>query len=323
MDEFDFIKSIQPSYHKQASLKKGIGDDAAIIKEGYQNIITTVDTMVENIHFSRKTTKPFDIGYRVLAANISDIAAMGGTPTFYLVSIVIPKSWSHDELKKIYQGMENLADVFHMDLLGGDTVSGDQLVVSVTVLGTVADHKERYRSHAMEGDFVFVTGTLGDAAAGLHLLLEDSTQHEGYEYFTKRHQQPMPRVQFINEAASITRIALNDVSDGIANELNEIAEASTVQINIDYERLPKHKAMNHFSSALQEEWLLSGGEDFELVGTVAEKDWEYLQEAANKTNTPLAKIGEVISSNNSPFRVQLYKNGKYQLLEKSGYTHLK
>src|SRR5699024_2746982 len=124
MDEFSFIDSIKQHTYKQASLLKGIGDDAAVFRQMSQDIVTATDTMVEDIHFSRKTMEPFQIGYRALAVNLSDLAAMAAQPAFYLVSVVIPPHWRTEEVKEIFNGMQKMASCYHMDLIGGDTVSG-------------------------------------------------------------------------------------------------------------------------------------------------------------------------------------------------------
>src|SRR5690625_389178 len=117
MDEFSFINSIKPSTYRQSSMIKGIGDDAAVIRESAEDIVTAVDVFVENVHFSRETMNPFHIGYRALAANLSDMAAMGATPTYYLVGAVVPKNWSSGELHEIFKGMRHLADKYAVDLI--------------------------------------------------------------------------------------------------------------------------------------------------------------------------------------------------------------
>ncbi|MDC3418592.1 thiamine-phosphate kinase [Aquibacillus salsiterrae] len=323
MDEFDFIKRIQPKSYKQSNLIKGIGDDAAVFRQSYQDTVTAVDTLVENVHFSRKTMEPYHIGYRALAANISDMAAMGCKPAFYLISIVIPPSWAESELEEIYLGMTAIARQFQMDLIGGDTVSGKELVISVTIIGFVDRNKARYRSDAKEGDVVFVTGSLGDSAAGFYLLSNfDQRDRLTYQYLINRHRMPFPRVQFASGLHSLQRVCLNDVSDGIASEANEIAEASHVTMKIDYEQLPIDKSLLDFSREQQESWVLSGGEDFELIGTVSELEWQKLIEIAAKQNVPVTAIGRVTGHDHKG-KVFLAKDGQTKLLRKSGYTHLK
>src|SRR5699024_45909 len=133
MDEFSFIKSIKQHTYKQASLLKGIGDDAAVFRQMSQDIVTATDMMVEDVHFSRETTSAFQVGYRALAINLSDLAAMAAKPAFYLVSVVVPSHWPTRDIQEIFNGMKQIAVNHHMDLIGGDTVSGKELCVSVTV----------------------------------------------------------------------------------------------------------------------------------------------------------------------------------------------
>ncbi|WP_163538256.1 thiamine-phosphate kinase [Gracilibacillus sp. YIM 98692] len=324
MDEFAFIQSIKQAYYKQPSVVKGIGDDAAIIRQPYQDIITTVDTMVESIHFSTETTEPYHIGFRALAANISDIAAMGGIPSSYLVSMTIPNHWSQESLQAIYAGMDGLAKQYQMDVIGGDTVSGEQLTVTITVIGYVPKGKARYRSQAREGDIVFVTGTLGDSACGLHMLLKgvkDISQED--QYFIERHRMPVPRVSFAKACQSLNRIVFNDVSDGIANEANEIAEASQLTLQLNYNDIPVHAYLRQFEENQVMEWALSGGEDFELIGTVSPNEWGQLKKIANQTDTMLTAIGTVLNKPKQNGMVLLEKKSRIATLEKSGYTHLR
>lgn len=322
MDEFQFINTIKQNVYRQNSLIKGIGDDAAVFRNSNVDIVTAVDTFVENIHFSDKTTKPFHIGYRALAANISDMAAMGAMPKYYLVSIVIPKNIDEAKLKGIFAGMNELAAKYQMDLIGGDTVSGEQLTLSITIIGFVPIGKARYRNEAKEDDVVFVTGTLGDASAGLHILLNELNAIHG-QAFINKHQMPTPRVAFAQSLQRLKRLSLNDVSDGIANELGEIASASNVSIVIDDDRIPVSENLKQFSRVQQEQWKYYGGEDFELVGTVAEDDWPIVRENAEKLSIQVTKIGHVIKNPSIRKKVYVKKDEKVYPLEKLGYTHLK
>ncbi|WP_101844956.1 thiamine-phosphate kinase [Halobacillus sp. Marseille-P3879] len=317
MDEFSFIRSIQPSTYSQSSLIKGVSDDAAVFRQPSEDIVTTVDTMVEDVHFSKKTMDPYHVGYRALAANLSDLAAMGSTPAFYLVSLVVSDEWSEEELKELYRGMSTLAEDYRIDLIGGDTVSGKQLCLSITVFGYVLKNKARYRSVARPGDVVFATGTLGDARGGLECLLTDLYD----PYLVKRHRMPDPRVNFAISLAALSRVCLNDVSDGIANEANEIAESSDVVLDLNVGDIPFSPQLAKLFPDHYEEWMLSGGEDFELIGTVSDKEWPLVLEAGKRTNTSVNQIGRVIESKGKP-SVHLSKEGKRSLLTKSGYTHL-
>lgn len=324
MDEFDYINQIKQKHYRQPSLVKGIGDDAAVIKSGVQTTVTAVDTFVEGVHFTNETTPPFYIGYRALAANISDIVAMGAIPSFYLVSIVVPAHVQENQLLDIHRGMESIAKLYHIDLIGGDTVSGKELVISITIIGNVPLERVRYRSHAKPKDVVFVTGTLGDSAAGLYVLQEKIEQSvvKDIEYLIQRHQQPTPRIDLVQKMRYIERMALNDISDGIANELREIADASKVDIQIEDEQIPLSNAVKQFSETKQNNWKYYGGEDFELVGTMPAKDFDALQSYANALKLKVTKIGTVLTNHEKTPQVYMRKNNQITILQKHGYTHL-
>lgn len=322
MDEFSFIDSIrQPSYC-QAGLVKGIGDDAAVIRHAYQDLVTAVDTVVESVHFLRKTMDPYHIGYKALASNISDLAAMGAQPAYYLVSLVRSPEWTDDEIQEIFIGMKELARAHQMDLIGGDTVSGSVLMLSVTVIGLVEPGKARYRSDAREGDVVFVTGTLGDSQAGLHLLLHDEADPDG-SVFIDRHQMPSPRAAFALKLRPLSRVALNDISDGISSEANEIADSSGVDLYLEEKQIPVHTGLQRFPRELQEQWVLAGGEDYELIGTVSPAEWPLVRQAAADLQLKVTQIGHVAAKQQEQGAVYIRKQGAYELLEKKGYNHFK
>lgn len=321
MNEFSFINKIKQQNYKQSSLLKGIGDDTAVFRQTSQDIVTAVDTFVEHIHFSKKTMSPFHVGYRVLAVNLSDIAAMGAVPAFYLVSIVIPTSWSENELLEIYSGMENLANEYKMDLIGGDTVSGKELVISITVIGYVEKGKVRYRSSARDGDVVFVTGTLGDSQAGLYILT-NKNEYSNQAYFISKHRKPIPRVNFAKKLSNITRMALNDISDGIVSEAAEIAVASNTSIVLYDHLLPVSTSFTQFPLKLQRKWKYFGGEDYELLGTVSKKDWGTVQHIGLKLDVDVTKVGYVEYNQDSIGKI-FESDGKRRLhLKERGYTHL-
>src|SRR5699024_10967921 len=310
-----FIDLIKQSTYRQSGLIKGIGDDAAVFRHTANDIVSAVDVFVENIHFSRETMTPFHIGYRALAANLSDMAAMGATPTYILAAIVVPKGWHSNELEDIFNGMKWLADKHHVDLIGGDTVSGSELTISITVIGTVQTDHARYRSAARSGDVVFVTGTLGDSQAGYHILTSGK-KYKDEAYFVKRHQMPTPRIEFAKGLQHINRLSLNDISDGLANEAREIAEASQVTINLLEDAIPISPSFSQFPSILQHQWKLLGGEDFELLGTVSKDDWPLVKETALKTNTLISRIGNVvINETNKQSEVYLLGNTEKSILK--------
>jgi len=322
-DEFHFIDQIKPKRVAQSGLIAGIGDDAALFRptQDMEQVIC-MDTMVEGVHFTSQTMDPFQVGYKALAVNISDIAAMGGIPTYYLVSIAIPKEWNETDLLSIYEGMAMLADRYKMDLIGGDTVSiAETLVITVTVLGEVEKDTHLLRSHAQPGDIVFVTGSVGDSAAGLNLLLHNGKDHsftEPEKTLIHKHQYPKPRVEMGRLLSTFQRVSLNDISDGLASETNEIAKASGVTLTIDFDKIPFSEAILDQYKDRALEFALYGGEDFELIGTMAASDWAILEKKAKKYGYVLSKIGTVSEGGPAVF---LNRGKELQKLEMKGYNH--
>jgi thiamine-monophosphate kinase len=321
-DEFEFIKSITPKQGLSKDVLVGIGDDAAVVRQ-YQgtDLIACTDTMVEGVHFKRETMSPLHIGYKALAANISDVAAMGGISSFYLVSVVVPKSWSESELIDIYKGMDTLAVQNDMVLIGGDTVSTKgPLVVNVTVLGRVEQGKCLKRSDAKPGDIVFITGTVGDSAAGLHILLSEKTNNESFHYLINRHRIPTPQSEAGGILNSFHRVSANDISDGVASEAREIAEASHVDLVINECLIPLSSEIMMFGREQAIKWALYGGEDYELIGTTSPDQWEEIKQKFKEAKLSISMVGEVHKGSG---KVLLKTPEQVLELEKQGYNHFK
>lgn len=322
-DEFSFIHQISPKKHAQPSLVQGIGDDAALFAgdDSFEEIVC-MDTMVEGIHFTDRTMRPYDIGYKALAVNISDVAAMGGEPTYCLISVAVPDAWQK-KLADIYRGVNDLAERFNIDLIGGDTVSAKEgFVMTATVLGRVKKSRHLLRSSANPGDVVFVTGTLGESAAGLSLLSQYGYDHhfsDDEDILVRSHQRPEPQVKAGQILSALSpEIALNDISDGIASEANEIAEASDAKIVLAYDRLPVSSSLKTFPEEKRKEWVLYGGEDFQLVGTVPER---YTQEMKNRFEKARLDVAFVGAVEEGAAQVVLKETERTIPLGKKGFNH--
>ncbi|MFC4736543.1 thiamine-phosphate kinase [Bacillus daqingensis] len=320
MNEFDWIRSIAPKSHHRSSVIQGIGDDAAVFRPrcGW-DMVTAVDSFSEGVHFTRETMPLDAIGYKLLAANVSDLAAMGAVPLYYLVSAAIPaEGWELSELDPVYAGMKRLGDACSMDLIGGDTIStGNGLVLTVTVIGRVEQDCSLLRSSAKPGDVLFLTGPVGLAAAGLNRLLTHGRSVWGDDPDIQAHQYPVPHVAYGRLfAESGLRVAVNDVSDGIAHEAEEIAEASGAAVTIIREQLPE-TGLNAERAEL-ENWMLRGGEDFVLIGTASRADFRHLQETCCLQKLPLYAIGYVEAGEAHVF---MERNGKRERLTGGGYSH--
>lgn len=324
--EFEWIASIRQKRKLSEEVELGIGDDAAIVRvpDGYDQVLA-VDTMVEDVHFSRVTMSPEDIGYKALAVNISDLAAMGAIPKQYLVSLAVPKQgWPDEETRRIYAGLEEAAVAYGMDLIGGDTVStADKLVISVTVTGHVEASVRLLRANARPGDVIAVTGPLGASPAGLDLLLDQTNgvpvPEMDQEQLILAHQRPLPQVKAGRLFAELgIRAALNDISDGISREAKEIAEASGVQMVLDWKRIPKPDILGLFDEEKQKEWVLHGGEEFQLVCVFSGEHWRDVCLLAEQNGITMSPVGMVEAGNPA---VILINGHESETLTKSGYDH--
>ena len=316
LDEFALIdKLTQHSIYNPTYVKVDVGDDCAVYDTppNVDQLVST-DMMVEGVHFSESTTSSFDVGYRLGAANISDIAAMGGTPRHIVVSVAVPKGRHTSYVEKVYQGLHDICADYDVNIIGGDTVSTEgPFVISATVFGDVPTNQSVLRSGAQDGDAVFITNYLGLSYVGLHSLLEGS---EDYPVSRSVHQRPIPHVECGIIARDLGATSMNDISDGLSSELNEIAKASQVTMYIDESKLPIHPEVqayceSHHMSPYVPMW--TGGEDFQLVGTIPAEKAEGLP---SETFTIIGhvKVGKA--------EVLVERNGRWVPVEPKGYNHL-
>ena len=315
-DEFALIDRLtQHSIYNSTYVKVGVGDDCAVYDtpRDVDQLVST-DMMVEGVHFSESTTAPFDVGYRLGAANISDIAAMGGTPRHMVVSIAVPKGRHTSYIEEVYQGLHDICAEYSVNIIGGDTVSTEgAFVISATVFGDVPTNQSVLRSGAQDGDAVFITNYLGLSYVGLHSLLEGS---EDYPVSRSVHQRPIPHVECGIIARDLGATSMNDISDGLSSELNEIAKASQVTIYIDESKLPIHPEVHaycesHHMSPYFPMW--TGGEDFQLVGTIPAEMVEHLP-------TEMFTIIGYVKAGNAQVVVDC--DGQWVRVEPKGYNHL-
>lgn len=307
--EFDIIDH----YFKQQKLKRSdvivdIGDDAAIIEipQGMQCVIA-MDTMNAGIHFLADCPA-YDIGYKALAVNLSDLAAMAATPAWSTLSLTMPES-DQTWLAEFCRGFFDLADQHQCQLIGGDLTHGP-LSISVTVQGLIEPGKALLRSGASAGDLIYVSGDLGGAAFALAQIQQSIDVDIELE---QRLQRPIPR---INEAKIIAQFASAaiDISDGLAQDLGHILEASKVGATIDVAKIPH---CPYISEANADAYALSGGDDFELCFTIPAKLQHQFENVLNQVNCPVNCIGVI----NSDLGLQILKNNQTILLKNKGYQH--
>ena len=318
--EFGCIRRILKDFiYRPESVKLGAGDDGAVYvtPPGYDQVIST-DTMVEGIHFTKETMSFSDVGYRICAVNFSDMAAMGAEPVAFVLSLALPKDLPLEDLENCYHGIRECCRKYSVNLLGGDmTASLGGVILTGTVVGIVPSDQAVKRSGAQVGDVVFVTETVGDSAAGLAAILHQcDTDFPG---LTKRHRRPEAQIQLGKILREAGATSLNDISDGLSQELNEIAAASKVIINLDKDKIPLSEETIRLGKRLGTDplnWAFTGGEDYELAGTMSRKNWEKL-----KGSRPVTEIGIVCDKGSG--QVFIKSKNETVLMIPKGYDHFR
>lgn len=317
VSEFEFINNIKSKF----SLDK-IGDDCAVLpKDGTTDMLLTADMLVEDVDFRLEWTTPEFLGHRALAVSLSDIAAMGGTPTFSMLSLAVPESlWKTDFLNRFYEGWHALAATHNVELIGGDiSKTHDKLVIDSTVIGEVPRGKAILRSGAKPGDAIFITGYIGGAAAGL-LRLESGVRFDEslpvpLKHLLYRQLQPLPQVSTANILRRHGLVtAMLDISDGVSSDLHHLINASGVGGRIDLEKLPIDPAIASLDLTEKQrvDLALNGGEDFELLFTVSQDFFSTVQYLG------FHHIGEVTANVGI---IELRAVGKTSILPPKGYRH--
>jgi thiamine-monophosphate kinase len=278
--EFALIEHLARLVPRQgADLIQGIGDDAAVLRtapEPAPYLLVTTDMLVENEHFRTQWAAPEQIGYKAAECNVSDIAAMGGTPTWMFVALALPRQTELEWVEALYRGLARSCHRHGIALAGGDTTQGPTIGISITLLGSVTPEKLCLRSHAKVGDLLVVTGTLGASAAGLALL---DKGREATAYLLEKHRAPSCRMDLSDRIAPLAH-AMIDISDGLASEVRHICSRSKVGAELDERQIPLHPdvaAAGRLLGVDPLQWALGGGEDYELLFSIAPEQWPILQ----------------------------------------------
>ena len=318
MGEFDLIKRYFLRKSLQNDVILSVGDDCAItsIPTGYQLAITT-DTLVEGTHFL-PSISPADLAYKSVAVNLSDLAAMGAMPTWMSLALTLPEikeAW----LAEFSQSLFAILDRYGVSLIGGDTTKGS-LSITLTAQGFLPENKGLFRHQAKVGDWIFVSGFLGDSAAGLDLLLQNrKIENESDRYLIQRHLRPTPRVELGLALRSFSCCAL-DISDGLLADLEHILERSQVGAEIYLENLPLSRHLcTQYEQTQAEILALTGGEDYELCFTVSEEKREEMEQVLRSQGIKVTCIGKILPQTSG---LNLLKNGeKVALPAHCGFDH--
>lgn len=324
--EFGFIERFAHRFEDLlAPNAMGIGDDCAIIPAGEDfDLVLTTDMLVEDIHFIREKISPLDLGYKALAVNLSDVAAMGAQPIGSFLSIAIPNDIEVEYLDELMEGYHQLSEHYKLPLMGGDTTrSPHKLVLNISVVGRVAKGSAKLRSSAKAGDVIAVTNTLGDSAAGFQLVLKGMNNSNDDLWLINRHNHPEVDVDegiWLAQQAGVH--AMMDVSDGIASDLKHILKASQKGAVIELNNLPLSLQLRRVSAQYKLdpiEMATSGGEDYCLLLTIDQEQFKTVSAAfENKFKKKLFAIGRVTHITE---HLKWLMNNLETTLSKKGFNH--
>lgn len=331
LGEFGLIQHLTRSFTLKNNTLKGVGDDAAVLKTGDDKLmLLSTDMLLEGVHFDLGYFPLKHLGYKAIAINASDIYAMNGQPKQVTVSLGISSKFSVEALEEIYEGIRLACEAYHIDLVGGDTNSSRQgLVVSVSIIGEVSEKDVVYRTGAKDNDLLVVSGDLGGAYTGYQLLEREKRVFlskpdmqpdlSGHDYILERQLKPEARKDVIDilKALGVKPTAMIDVSDGLASEVFHIGTQSGVGITLYEDKIPIDPTTYAMARDLELDptlCALSGGEDYELLFTIEQSDYDKLKE-----HPDFSFIGHCTSPNEG-FNL-ISKSGNKHSLKAQGWKH--
>ena len=333
LGEFGLIDKITRDFelHNKSSIK-GIGDDAAVIDAGDDYMLLSTDMLLEGIHFDLAYTPLQHLGYKAVAANVSDVAAMNGKPEQIIVGLGLSNRFSVEAVETLYEGIRAACENYGVDLVGGDTTaSASGLVISISIVGRVGKGKVTYRSGAKGNDIICVTGDLGAAFMGLQVLEREKQVFlsnpqmqpdlEKYQYLVGRQLKPDARMDIIYELADLDLVptSMIDISDGLASELLHLSRHAHLGMKVFEDKIPLDN-MTH-DTALEFNLdpivvAMNGGEDYELLFTIRPEDFEKI-----KKHPDIHFIGHTQENVNE--NIMISKQGTVVPLKAQGWDHFK
>ncbi|HIA03310.1 MAG TPA: thiamine-phosphate kinase [Myxococcales bacterium] len=311
LGEDALIQFIAETFDSNSSIQVGIGDDCAVIQSPSNLHVVTTDAMIEKVHFSRETMSAAQIGRKLVAVNVSDIAAMGARPAYGMLSMCLPEDLSVRWIKELISGVASEAGQYGFSIAGGDLcASPGPVFLNLTLSGTLVASKPILRSTARPGDGLFVTGTLGTSAYGLRLLSSGQHVNDASQSVAK-HRVPGAQLENADVLARWEGChAMMDISDGLAIDANRLAKASSVRLTVNIDALPLHEELEGLPDEEAQELAIYGGEDYELLFS-----------AAGPPPIKATRIGSVEAGAGS---VNWVRDGRpYELLNNASYRHFK
>ncbi len=334
LGELDFIRALKKGFARSLSPRviRGIGDDTSVTAQeagSYQ--LATTDSLVQGVHFSLDYFEPASLAKKALQVSLSDIAAMGGVPRFFLVSLSLPPGLPTGFIDELYDGFKASSKMYSVELVGGNTTSSkDGIVITTTVFGEVPKDEVVFRDGARAGDKIYVTGTLGSSALGLSFLKEglshggagaEGSDSAAISKAVKSHLDPVPRLN-AGRLLAKEKIASSmiDISDGLVMDLARLMEESNTGARIEFKEVPVCKELTKAGADLQG-LALTGGEDYELLFTVSLDKTALLDEIKESFDVPVTEIG-VVTARADGVKV-IGPDGKPMELDSVGYEHFK
>ena len=318
MNEFEIIRRYFESKNLPVSVKLGVGDDGAIIhNDPAKNLVVATDTLVSGVHFPADSS-PCDIGYRSVVVNVSDIAAMGGKPEWMTLALSLRET-NPEWLKGFSKGLFLAADEYSLNLIGGDLTKAEQNIITIQMIGEVDTDAQLLRSNAQPGELLFVSGTLGDAAAGLEQFEKKVALNQYNQYLIERFFRPTARVD-IGQAIMDYASSSIDISDGLIGDVKKIMSASDVGALINIEDIPLSKEMlKIYEPKKSQTFALSGGDDYELLFTAPAENLSKIMDISKEKDQKITHIGNITENKNLECR----KEGVTYEYQDEGYLHFK
>ena len=297
------------------------GDDTAVWQVGGGRELFTTDTVVEGIHFTRETTPWRDLGWKAIAANVSDVASMGGLPTYALITLGLPPETEVDDIEEMYWGMLEIGDEYGMAIVGGDIVGSPVLFVTTALTG-VTEFEPMLRSNARPGDLVAVSGFVGSSGGGLKLMLEyPAAGGDAADFLRSAHRRPIPAVAHGRMLSEAGISAAMDVSDGLADDLGKLCTASGVAARIHADRVPVHPLLRQKFPDDCLDLALGGGEDYVLLFTGPASVVEPLIPGLGEGSAVIGAIESVGDASQAGRVILVGDSGTESLPYRGGWDH--
>ncbi|EDP73669.1 thiamine-phosphate kinase [Hydrogenivirga sp. 128-5-R1-1] len=289
----------------------GFGDDCACVKIENELLIFTADIQVENHHFIKEKIKPENLGWKLVSVNVSDVVACGGIPKWGIISIAVPKNTNQKWIEKVYKGIKEALNYYKFNIIGGNTSASEEIIFDLFLTGKTKRFVSR--SSAKEGQSVYISGETGLSRAGLELLLMDKKRYEKFEKeLIEKHVKPKAKIDLQKTIEKYAESCI-DISDGLVGDLRHVSTMSSVKIIIEKDKLPVHPLLEKFCRKYKKDpyqYILYGGEDYELAFTVDSKNEKHIKNCY--------KIGKVEKGKG----IYLIENNKKIHLKEEGFEHI-